>query len=43
VGEPSVRRVLDEVVRRVCPDRSPLPTSWDGDFRTWNDLTGMLT
>ena len=27
VGEPSVRRVLDEVVRRVAPDQYPLPTS----------------
>lgn len=27
VGEPSVRRVLDEVVRRVAPDAYPLPTS----------------
>jgi len=43
VGEPYVRRVLDEVVRRVRPERSPLPTSWDGDYRTWNDLSGALT
>jgi alpha/beta superfamily hydrolase len=28
VGEPAVRRVLDEVVARVNPSRSPLPTSW---------------
>ncbi len=28
VGEPSVRRVLDEVVARVNPARSPLPTTW---------------
>ncbi len=27
VGEPYVRIVLDEVVRRVAPDRAPLPTS----------------
>jgi hypothetical protein len=26
VGEPAVRRVLDEVVRRVAPDAFPLPT-----------------
>ena len=26
VGEPSVRRVLDEIVRRVAPDRYPLPS-----------------
>jgi alpha/beta superfamily hydrolase len=30
VGEPAVRRVLDEIVARVAPDRAPLPTSWDG-------------
>ena len=28
VGEPAVRRVLDEVVARVNPARAPLPTSW---------------
>ncbi|WP_337061636.1 alpha/beta hydrolase [Kineococcus sp. G2] len=28
VGEPSVRRVLDEVVARVNPARAPLPTTW---------------
>jgi uncharacterized protein len=27
VGEPSVRRVLDEVVRHVAPDAYPLPTT----------------
>ena len=26
VGEPSVRRVLDEVVKRVAPAAYPLPT-----------------
>ncbi|GAA4345694.1 alpha/beta hydrolase [Angustibacter luteus] len=30
VGEPAVRRVLDEIVARVAPDRAPLPTTWDG-------------
>lgn len=29
VGEPSVRRVLDEVVRVVHPERAPLPTEVD--------------
>ena len=28
VGEPAVRRVLDEVVARVNPSRAPLPTTW---------------
>lgn len=31
VGEPYVRRVLDEIVRHVRPDVPvPLPTTWDG-------------
>ena len=30
VGEPSVRRVLDEVVARVAPEAHPLPTTWSG-------------
>src|SRR6185503_17591477 len=28
VGEPAVRRVLDEIVARVAPDAYPLPTEW---------------
>ncbi|PPK98649.1 hypothetical protein CLV92_101348 [Kineococcus xinjiangensis] len=28
VGEPAVRRVLDEVVARVNPPAAPLPTAW---------------
>jgi uncharacterized protein len=28
VGEPSVRRVLDEIVKRVAPGSCPLPTEW---------------
>ncbi len=30
VGEPNVRRVLDEIVARVAPGRGPLPVTWDG-------------
>lgn len=30
IGEPYVRLVLDEVVRRVAPGAAPLPTSWHG-------------
>lgn len=30
VGEPYVRRVLDEVVRRVAPGAAALPTTWEG-------------
>ena len=37
VGEPFVRRVLDEVVARVAPGRAPLPTTWDGPFEVWRD------
>jgi hypothetical protein len=29
VGEPAVRRVLNEIVRRVAPDRHPLPEAFD--------------
>jgi alpha/beta superfamily hydrolase len=43
VGEKSVRRVLDEVVKRVAPWADPLPTTWEGPYQTWNDLTGGLT
>lgn len=28
VGEPSVRRALDEIVKRVAPAAYPLPTTW---------------
>lgn len=31
VGEPFVRRVLEEVVARVAPDASPLTWEWDGN------------
>ena len=37
VGEPFVRRVLDEVVARVAPGRAPLPITWDGPFEVWRD------
>jgi len=30
VGEPYVRRVLNEIVATVCPGAGPLPTTWDG-------------
>jgi alpha/beta superfamily hydrolase len=43
VGEQYVRLVLDEVVARVAPAAAPLPTSWAGPYRTWNDLTGGLS
>lgn len=34
VGEPAVRRVLDEVVAHVLPGHGPLPTTWDGPMST---------
>ncbi|MCR6689305.1 alpha/beta hydrolase [Cellulomonas sp.] len=34
VGEPAVRRVLDEVVAHVLPGRAPLPTTWSGPAET---------
>ena len=37
VGEPFVRRALDEVVARVAPSSAPLPTTWDGPFEVWRD------
>lgn len=32
VGEPYVRRVLDELVKVVNPEAYPLPTEWDGPW-----------
>ena len=34
VGEPAVRRVLDEIVSHVLPGHGPLPTTWDGPSST---------
>jgi alpha/beta superfamily hydrolase len=34
VGEPYVRRALNEIVARVAPGREPLPTTWDGPLGT---------
>ncbi|GAB3592882.1 hypothetical protein GCM10027446_14260 [Angustibacter peucedani] len=34
VGEPAVRRVLNEVVAFVEPGHAPLPTTWDGPLGT---------
>ncbi|MHB1739824.1 MAG: alpha/beta hydrolase [Actinomycetes bacterium] len=36
VGETYVRRVLDEIVARLAPDRVPLPTTWDGPSQEWS-------
>lgn len=38
VGERFVKIVLDEIVRCAAPDRSPLPTHWDGPMDRWSDL-----
>jgi len=34
VGDPAVRRVLDEIVAHVVPGHPPLPTTWDGPSET---------
>ncbi|KGM13763.1 alpha/beta hydrolase [Cellulomonas bogoriensis] len=34
VGEPSVRRVLDEIVTHVLPGRGPLPARYEGPVET---------
>ena len=42
VGEPYVRRALDELVRVVVgPEAVPLPTTWDGPFETHRDLAPL--
>ncbi len=39
VGEPYVRRALDEIVARVAaPDLVPLPTTWQGPYETYSEL-----
>ena len=38
VGEPHVRRVLEEIVARVNPSASPLPTTWRGEYEVMDDL-----
>lgn len=38
VGEPSVYRVLNEIVLRLNPSVTPLPREWDGPYETVVDL-----
>lgn len=38
VGEPYVYRVLNEIVQRLNPAASPLPSEWSGEFSEWRDL-----
>jgi alpha/beta superfamily hydrolase len=38
VGEKHVKRVLDEIVGVVQPERAPLPTEWAGPMERWSDL-----
>ncbi|HUW78206.1 MAG TPA: alpha/beta fold hydrolase [Candidatus Nanopelagicaceae bacterium] len=38
VGEPSVYRVLNEIVERLNPEATPLPLIWSGEFTEWRDL-----
>ncbi len=37
-GEVYVRRVMDEIVARVAPTHTPLPTTWEGPMTRWQDL-----
>jgi len=43
VGEPSVSRVLNEIVQRLNPSAAPLPTEWSGEFSEWRDLPAIRT
>lgn len=36
VGERFVRIVLNDIVRRIAPAYSPLPTEWSGPMTTWS-------
>lgn len=38
VGEPSVRRVLNEVVSVVAPTALPLAEQWDGEYEVYDEL-----
>ena len=38
VGETFVRKALNEIVSIVAPEKSPLPTTWDGEMAKWDDL-----
>lgn len=38
VGERHVKRVLDEIVATVAPERAPLATEWDGPMDRWSDI-----
>ncbi|GHS87974.1 hypothetical protein AGMMS50218_10820 [Actinomycetota bacterium] len=43
VGEPAVRRVLDEIVAHVLPGHPPLPTHWAGPAGAADASTGGST
>ena len=38
VGERHVSNLLRLITERVAPDRTPLPTTWDGPMERWSDL-----
>lgn len=38
VGEKHVKRILDEIVAAVAPERAPLATDWDGPMDRWSDI-----
>lgn len=43
VGEPAVRRVLDEIVQHVLPGHDPLPTHHDGEVQHASDVAPVTT
>ncbi|WP_278235047.1 alpha/beta hydrolase [Isoptericola sp. AK164] len=43
VGEPAVRRVLDEIVQHVLPGHAPLPTRYAGEVEHASDLPSAPT
>ena len=38
VGETFVRQALNTIVAIVAPEKSPLPTEWNGPMTKWDDL-----
>lgn len=38
VGEKNVKFALNEIVKKVAPNKFPLPLEWDGPMEKWSDL-----
>ena len=38
VGESFVRKALNKIISIVAPEKSPLPTEWNGPMTKWDDL-----